>query len=653
MIYYVTNNVELIPNDYYKIISVSESLEILNRIKIIGVDTETSGLEVYSSKLLLVQLGNFDNQVVIDTQTISISLYKEFLERTDKLFIFQNAKFDLKYFIKHNIIFNYKCIYDTFIVEKVLYLGYPSLPKNYSLDNPEEFHTYNLKDIVYRYCGVILDKTQRGQFIIDNTITTNKIIYGANDVKYLEAVMNKQLEQAKKDNLIKAVTIENSFVIIVAYMEYCGVKLDRDKWAEKASLDRQDLEDLKTLLDDWILKNNISQWITQDLQGDLFNGFDTQKKCIINWDSPKQIVKLFKSLGINVETKDKKKGTLKDSVENKLLESQKSKCSLIPLYLTYKEKSKLVSTYGFNIINLINPITGRLHTNFNQIGTTTGRLSSGGKDNNINYINFQNFPNDELTRSCFISENSNDWISADYSGQESRVIACLSKDKAMLDLFKTGCGDVHSLTAKMSYPDLIEDTAVEEIKSKFHELRNEAKGIEFAINYGGNASTISGNKGIPIEEATTIYNNYMKGFKGIKEYQDKQREFVKTHNYIILNDLVPYRRYIPNYNRLQDIKKDFTSDFWDYYKIIKNKSINGDFITNVDNRLLEKVKYYFKEKSNIEKYAINSKCQGSGAVMLKIACILFWKYLIKNNLLNKVKILILAHDKQFVVYKLC
>jgi DNA polymerase I-like protein with 3'-5' exonuclease and polymerase domains len=145
----------------------------------------------------------------------------------------------------------------------------------------------------------------------------------------------------------------------------------------------------------------------------------------------------------------------------------------------------------------------------------------------------------------------------------------------------------------------------------------------------------------------------MKGFKGIKEYQDKQRDFIKTHNYILLNDLVPYKSYIPNYNRLQSIKEEFNSDFWTYYKIIKAKKLNNEFITDKDDRMLEKVKYYFKKKSDLEKHAINFKCQGSGAIMLKIACILFWKYLIKNNLLNKVKILILAHDKQFVVYKLC
>lgn len=99
----------------------------------------------------------------------------------------------------------------------------------------------------------------------------------------------------------------------------------------------------------------------------------------------------------------------------------------------------------------------------------TVRLSSGGKDkeHNIEYLNFQNFPSDTETRSCFVSEPGYKWISCDYSAQESRIIADISNDQAMLDLFNKGCGDMHSLVAKMTYPDKVGDCPVEEIKHKF------------------------------------------------------------------------------------------------------------------------------------------------------------------------------------------
>ena len=104
------------------------------------------------------------------------------------------------------------------------------------------------------------------------------------------------------------------------------------------------------------------------------------------------------------------------------------------------------------------------------------------QDKEEEYVNLQNLPADAETRACFTAEKGNKWISADYQGQESRLIASIANDTAMIELFNHGCGDVHSLTAKMAYPDIIGSTPVEQIKSKFKHYRQEAKGIEFAIN---------------------------------------------------------------------------------------------------------------------------------------------------------------------------
>lgn len=88
MIFLVTSNQQLFDNENYKIISVEESLEKLNKLKIVGVDTETEGIDVYTKKLLLAQFGCFDFQIVVDCRTVDIKLYKNFLERTDILFLF-------------------------------------------------------------------------------------------------------------------------------------------------------------------------------------------------------------------------------------------------------------------------------------------------------------------------------------------------------------------------------------------------------------------------------------------------------------------------------------------------------------------------------------------------------------------------------------
>lgn len=94
----------------------------------------------------------------------------------------------------------------------------------------------------------------------------------------------------------------------------------------------------------------------------------------------------------------------------------------------------------------------------------------------------QNLPKNSETRSCFIAEKGNKFISCDYQSQESQLIASISNDKAMLDLFTEGCKDVHSLVAYMSYPDIIpRNTRIEDIKKLYPDARQDAKGIEFAI----------------------------------------------------------------------------------------------------------------------------------------------------------------------------
>lgn len=103
---------------------------------------------------------------------------------------------------------------------------------------------------------------------------------------------------------------------------------------------------------------------------------------------------------------------------------------------------------------------------------------------------------------------------------------------------------MHSLVAKMAYPDQVGDCPVEEVATKFKKWRQEAKGVEFAINYGGNAQTIKSNKGISLKEAEKIYSDYMKGFPGIERYQKKQRRFVMTNGYILLNDKTRHKSFI-------------------------------------------------------------------------------------------------------------
>jgi DNA polymerase I-like protein with 3'-5' exonuclease and polymerase domains len=656
MIYVVTTRQELFENNEYQIISVEQSLALLNSLDIVGVDTETSGLSCHKDRLLSLQLGCYDFQVVIDCSTIDVRCYKDYLE-SNRLFLFHNAKFDLQWLFKYHIVPHN--VYDLFLAEKLMWLGYPvklspdiwdkiqhprydyvpADPKKKG-SKPSYVMFMNLKKLGEMYLGVELDKSIRGQ-IIYKGLVGEVINYAATDVKYLEKIRECQLKQLSKQGLLKAMEYENKAILPIAYMCYCGVKMDIERWKKKIARDKGTLDDIKDEMDRWLINNEPdSKYIKINKQGDLFDGFDSSPKVFINWNSQKQVLPIFKKYGVDTSKIDKDTKEDKDSLNAKVLGPQKSKCSLIPLYLRYKEMMKLRSTYGENVLEQIDKKTGRLYTNFNSLGTDTARISSGGKDKavGIEYVNMLNMPADAETRACFIAETGNRWISIDYSGQETYILADISNDKAIIEDLTNGSGDIHSLTAYMSYPEIPRDTPIKEIKKKYHKLRNEAKRIEFAINYGGDANTISSNSGIPLEEAKKIYNSYMNGFKGIKKYQDFCRKDVMEKGFISLNPKVGYKAYIYDFSYLCKIRDKFSEPgFWDYYREMKIEAPDCDTV--------HRVKEYFRRKADSEKQSINYRIQHTGALCYKVSMINFFEYLRQNDLLFKVLITVTPYDE--------
>ena len=649
MIYLVSNQESLYKSLKYKVISVEESLKLLNALTIIGVDTETKGLNPHTGTLLSLQLGCFDFQIVIDCTTIDIIKYKELLE-SDRLFLFWNAKFDLKWLFKYKIV--PKRVYDGYLAEKIMWLGYPivmSEDKWLTIRCPRYDHIkshyilqMNLKKAGKMYLDVDLDKTVRGQ-IIYKGLVEEVIIYAALDVKYLEKIREKQLEELIKKGLITTLDYENKFIIPLAYMEFCGVRLDIPRWKKKMENDQSKLEAVIERMNDWLITNYPDcPYIFLDLQGELFTDkpFKDKPTVTLNWNSAKQMIPIFKKFGVNIEIDDKEKGGTKDSINEKVIAPQKDKCSLIPLYLEYKGLMKVVSTYGQNVLNQVNPNTGRIYTNFNSIGTDTCRISSGGKDkaNNIDYINFLNLPSDAETRACFIAEPGNRWISIDYSGQESFIMGDIANDKAILNELNNGDKDLHTLTAKIVFDYIPKDMTAKEVKTKFHKERQLSKGYEFAFNYAGNASTIKRNFGLTDEEANRIYNSYMGGFEGLKKYQEFRKKDWISKGYINLNPTVGYKTFIYDFEYLKSMQDKFKEPgFWDYYREMKASYPTCDTVL--------KVKEYFKRKSDIDRCSVNYPIQHTGALCYKVSMVNFFEYLRRNNLLFKVLITITPYDK--------
>lgn len=618
MIYLVTKQQSLWTSDRYKVISVEEALELSAPLSVVELDTETMGLDPYTKELLTVQLGCAEFQIVIDCTSVDIHLFKEYMENPQRMFLGWNIKFDLK-FLYHQGIVPLR-VYDGYLAEKLLWLGYPA-----------GMHEMSLRAASINYLGVDMDKSVRGK-IIQTGLTEDVIVYAAGDVSYLGKIRDKQLIELEKKGLLKAIDFENEFVKCLAYIEYCGAKLDVDKWKIKMATDLNNLEKYEAELNEWVEESEYSsKYCSVNIQGDLFNGFDTKPRCHINWTSSQQVIPLFGELGLNLKVLDKKTKHYKKSVDIKVVEPQASKSPLIPIYIKYKKAAIIVNTFGQKFLNLINPVTGRIHANFNQLGTDTGRLSSTEP-------NLQNLPHDAQTRACFVSDKGNRWISADYSGQESYLMASMANDEAMLDELINGSGDLHSLTAKMVFQQIPRDMPLKDIKKNFKDLRQEAKGYEFCFNYGGQDSTLIRNYGLDAKRAKEIYENYMSGFAGLKRYQDFRRVDVMRKGYILLSKITGHKAYIYDYDELKmQMEKQDDPDFWAYYREMKQENPECDTVQGV--------RWLARRKAESEKQSINYPIQAAGALCFKLASIKLFNWLLKNGLLFKVKYCIPVHDE--------
>lgn len=494
MIYLVTKELSLFENPNFSIITVEESLELMKDWKFIQFDSETSGRDPHICKLLCIQFGNdeADIRIVVDCTCCDILAYKDLLE--SRVIIGHNLKFDLQFLYNYKII--PRKVFDTMIAEQLLYLGYPVKGKLGGIG-------YSLHDVADRRLGINIDKTVRGE-IIWRGLDTAVVLYAAGDVTYLEQIMEKQIQDARDKDCIAGLKLECLFVPVVAYMEWCGVKLDQNKWKEKMTKDLENLNKSIDALNEFVIKTpSLKQFVYIDYQGDLFNGFNTTPKVNINWASSGQLIKIAKILGFDVNAKDKKTGEDKESAMEKQLKGQKGiNDEFLRLYFGqgeegkpdyfpgYSGSAKVVSSFGQGHLNAINPKTGRIHTSFKQLGASSGRMSCGSTQSNTDleifkklpkgsckYPNIQQLPHDEFTRACFIAEPDNYWISCDWSAAEARLAGDIYNDQAVKDIFLKGI-DSHSMYAKIFFKDELKDIDVNDIKKLRPDLRQLAKGPE-------------------------------------------------------------------------------------------------------------------------------------------------------------------------------
>lgn len=641
-IYFVTGQSSLFGDEDrpYKCISVEESLELLSTLKVVGLDSETKGTEIWQGTLLLLQLGNKKFQVVIDCLTVDVRRYKSFLE-SDRLFIIHNAKFDLRWLYKEGIVV--RNVYDTFLGEKILFLGFP--PGIVSL---------SLQACVKRYRNVELDKTVRGK--INAGLTDEVIIYSANDVVWLEDVMNEQVNLLTIRKQLAAMDIENRFVRVLAYIEYCGIRLDVRRWKAKMVKDEIRLREAETKLNEWVVNYVLSKgedaviayditgrrgkkkrakasegkYVAIDPQRSLFE--ESKPRCIINWNSNKQVIPLFEELGFELWTKDKKTGRLKKSVDSKLIKKQKDKSDIVPLYLEYSAAFKVVTSFGQNFIDAVNPVTGRIHPTFNQM-MDTGRLSCGKggkkgggktKDDDVaedetelnadeviavdKSVNIQQLPSDPETRACFIPSDGHLLVDCDYGDQEGHVFTELTQDKAWIEFYNDPAErDGHAFVAKMIFPDELKDIPENEVKAKRKDLRDAAKPARFTFNYNGTAPALAANTGKPLEFCEKCFKTYFNAFKGIDNFFKVSKKNMWNRGYILISELTGLRAYIYDWPILKGIEKRKNSmgqEYWDLYRKAKD---SGMVIDDVPGVVMQEIAKKFAHGEPLSAIAIRYK----------------------------------------------
>jgi DNA polymerase-1 len=442
MIYTIGCWDRLFEDDEYKESTVEHCLSYFSNHKSIQLDTETKGKDAHSKALLSLQLGDSDNQWVIDIRKINILNFKDLIE--SKIIIGHNLKFDYK-FLKHAGITLNNC-YDTMLTECVLYCGYDKWG-------------YGLDKLAQRYLDITLDKSTRADFFRLNAepFNTDQILYAARDVKYLHRIANLQYERVRKYDLEYCVNLENDVFKSLADIEYNGMTLNREKWLSNTSTFKQELDDLEIHLDKVITNEPLLQkFVPKYIQSNLFD--EPERILKINYASPLQIKDICNTLGYDI-----------DSTNDRELTKLADKHEFFKVLQDYREKAKIISTYGEGFLDYINPHTNRVHTSFWQV-LNTGRVSSGSKDDNA--PNLQNIPAKNIFRNCFEARPGYLWVSIDYSGQELNLMADGSGEEGFIDVLNRG-EDLHCYAGSLMFKKTI--TKADK------DLRNKAKTINFGI----------------------------------------------------------------------------------------------------------------------------------------------------------------------------
>lgn len=383
---------------------------------IVSVDLETTGLSPHDSRILLCQIGFPDSQFVIDTRKVDLGPILPFMASNNWLKIFFNGKFDMQFLMK---IYGaqFRNIFDCYIAERILF--------------PEKRGGQSFEDLALSYLKIHLNKEVRKSFIGKSAseFSEEQVKYAAEDVEYLFPLYEAHKQALADRQQTHIAQLEFDLVPVIASMELTGIPVDKGKWREiLADYAVEQSETRLNLLGLFFQKapETFSSQLGFFDQEDNATPEDTKP---LNLGSPAQVLKAFKSLGVNIpNTTDRTIQLVNHPAAKELTK--------------YRGLDKIRTSYGeASFLEKVHPFTGRIHPSWKQMGTETGRFSC--KDPNM-----QQMP--AKFRSCIVA--GGDWvlIGSDFSQMELRILAQESKDPVMLRAFQEG-EDIHTVTASMMF----------------------------------------------------------------------------------------------------------------------------------------------------------------------------------------------------------
>lgn len=433
---------------------------------------------------------------------------------------------------------------------------------------------YRLDDLCVKYLKAVLDTADTQQQ--DDQISMLGMIDGADNSDNSSAIF-AQLAAIEKLYGVMSELIESNGQHMLYYdVELPLTEVLADLQLRGMYVDKEALSGFGDMLEERI--NTVRAEI-YELSGEEFN---------IN--SPKQLgVILFEKLGLPFGKKNKS-GSYSTNVD--VLEKLRDKHEIAGKVLEYRQLTKLHSTYVTGLVAVINPDTGRIHSRFNQMVTSTGRISSTEP-------NMQNIPvRTELGREIrrmFISERKG-WslIDADYSQIELRVLSHIADDKSMKEAFESG-EDIHTQTASNVF-----GVPISEVTSQ---MRSRAKAVNFGIVYGIGAFSLAQDIGTTRKEAQEYIDGYLHHYKNVSAYMTNVVENAKADGYI--TTILGRRRYMPELNARDHNTRAFG-----------------------------------------ERVAMNAPIQGSAADIIKIAMVNVYKRLRDEEL--SARLVLQVHDELIV-----